>query len=129
MTAWGYANNAYGGGELGTTAYNLIIGAEALKEECWESDGLLKEDVARIKETALIAPAPVLLIFKTEELDLQGLKSISGGDITVSDSQLFRYIKPVDFSKDPFVKNLPVGIDPYNTDPDELLDMVNGKEQ
>lgn len=127
INAWGFANNSYGGGELGTTAYNLIVGVEAMDAKCWEGGSLIKEDVARIKETAMVAPAPVLLVFCTDELDRDSLRSIGGGELDASaiGSRLFRYIKPVDIRHHPNVITLPAGINPYFRDPDELIDMVN----
>lgn len=104
--AWGCALSSNAGGELATTAWSLILAAEDLGFDFSSLDEDTLSDVESIKEFGNDIVAPALLIFPTNELDLENLKDF-GGDEATSESRQFRYLKEIDLYHWPHCVQLP----------------------
>lgn len=119
--AWNYALNSYGIGELGTTCYNLIIGAEILQYEGWDNDTELQGDIEMIKAITEIPASPMLLIFPFDSLELQFLHDLDSS----GSKQLFRYSRPLDLYHYSHKVHLPANIqNPMTCDPSYLQKIV-----
>jgi len=124
--AWSYALNSYGGGELGTNTYNLILGAEALKYDGWNTDMGLMEEIASIKAFAAIPPEPVLFIFPWEEMDASCIKQDTGAELSNDNCERYRYLKQVDLYYYEDKVLLPKEIkDPKRYKTEELISLLN----
>ena len=109
--AWGYSIQSFGGGELGTTTYYLIKGAETLH---FPFDQTIAEAVDMVKCFAEVPPQPVIITFPTEQLDLVQLKRDDGSQLPPDGScQHYRYLAPIDLAHHPLYSLVPEGIDPY----------------
>ena len=122
--AWGFANKSFGGGELGTSTYYLILGAEALG---YRIDKGLIEQIDQVKSFAEAPRQPALFVFPTKDLDIKFLKQDNGADlIPDTEYQLFRYTKPLDLYHYPHCYSLPSGIAPYRYGDEEDLARLIG---